>query len=162
MDILGYLSDITASVQVSKVFVPGLLSPTFNLTNHLPHLNTPLENVSTPSNAGSRHILRLDEVSPCKCIIQIDGVIHVFRIYSLSPHVGRSLHLLPFPLFSLTSLHLSFLFPSFRLWCLHQWQSWGVQTLNTTKLRFWKITLFNRPCPTSMLSGTPSATGSLW
>uniref|UniRef100_A0A8D3DCQ7 Anaphase-promoting complex subunit 1 n=1 Tax=Scophthalmus maximus TaxID=52904 RepID=A0A8D3DCQ7_SCOMX len=55
---------ISSSVflQVSKVFVPGLLSPTFNLTNHRPNLSTPVENVSTPANAGSRHIHRMDEV----------------------------------------------------------------------------------------------------
>uniref|UniRef100_A0A7N6BMK7 Anaphase-promoting complex subunit 1 n=1 Tax=Anabas testudineus TaxID=64144 RepID=A0A7N6BMK7_ANATE len=47
--------------QLSKVFVPGLLSPTFSLTNQIPHLSTPVENVSTPANAGSRHLQRLDE-----------------------------------------------------------------------------------------------------
>uniref|UniRef100_I3IXS1 Anaphase-promoting complex subunit 1 n=1 Tax=Oreochromis niloticus TaxID=8128 RepID=I3IXS1_ORENI len=46
---------------VSKVFVPGLLSPSFSLTNHLPHRSTPVETVSTPANAGSRHLQRLDE-----------------------------------------------------------------------------------------------------
>lgn len=52
-------------LQVSKVFVPGFLSPTFSLANHTPHLSTPMENVSTPTNAGSRHFQRLDEVPPC-------------------------------------------------------------------------------------------------
>ncbi|KAF3841859.1 hypothetical protein F7725_023810 [Dissostichus mawsoni] len=46
---------------VSKVFVPGLLSPTFSLTNHVSHFSSAMENVSTPANAGSRHLQRLDE-----------------------------------------------------------------------------------------------------
>lgn len=53
--------------QVSKVFVPGLLSPTFNLTNNHTNLNTPLDNMSTPANAGSRHLQRLDEVESAFC-----------------------------------------------------------------------------------------------
>ncbi|KAA8583561.1 hypothetical protein FQN60_014769 [Etheostoma spectabile] len=36
-------------LQVSKVFIPGLLSPTFSLTNHLSHLSTPVENAAMPS-----------------------------------------------------------------------------------------------------------------
>uniref|UniRef100_A0A3Q1EL04 Anaphase-promoting complex subunit 1 n=1 Tax=Acanthochromis polyacanthus TaxID=80966 RepID=A0A3Q1EL04_9TELE len=58
------LTDVSGcgSVFVSKVFVPGLLSNTFSLTNHLPHLSKPADNISTPTNAGSRHLQRLDEV----------------------------------------------------------------------------------------------------
>lgn len=44
------------------MFVPGLLSPSFNLTSHPSHRSTPAEKVSTPANAGSRHLQRLDEV----------------------------------------------------------------------------------------------------
>ncbi|XP_041866489.1 anaphase-promoting complex subunit 1 isoform X2 [Melanotaenia boesemani] len=57
----GSLVLYTGITRVSKVFVPGLLSPSFSLTNHLPHFSVPVENVSTPANAGSRHIQRLDE-----------------------------------------------------------------------------------------------------
>ncbi|XP_068597126.1 anaphase-promoting complex subunit 1 [Brachionichthys hirsutus] len=63
LEACGSLVLYTGVTRVSKVFVPGLLSPTFNLINHLPHLSTPLENVSTPTNAGSRHLQRLDEAA---------------------------------------------------------------------------------------------------
>ncbi|KAF3708026.1 Anaphase-promoting complex subunit 1 [Channa argus] len=61
LEACGSLVLYTGITRVSKVFVPGLLSPTFSLTNHLPHLSTPVENVSTPANAGSRHLQRLEE-----------------------------------------------------------------------------------------------------
>nr|XP_046257770.1 anaphase-promoting complex subunit 1 isoform X2 [Scatophagus argus] len=61
LEACGSLVLYTGITRVSKVFVLGLLLPTFNLTNHLPHLSTPMENVSTPANAGSRHLQRLDE-----------------------------------------------------------------------------------------------------
>uniref|UniRef100_A0A673CEI6 Anaphase-promoting complex subunit 1 n=1 Tax=Sphaeramia orbicularis TaxID=375764 RepID=A0A673CEI6_9TELE len=35
----------TGITRVSKVFVPGLLPPTFSLTNHLSHFSTPVDNV---------------------------------------------------------------------------------------------------------------------
>uniref|UniRef100_A0A8C6KZA4 Anaphase promoting complex subunit 1 n=1 Tax=Nothobranchius furzeri TaxID=105023 RepID=A0A8C6KZA4_NOTFU len=35
---------------VSKVFVPGLLSPSFSLSNQRPQISTPVESVSTPAN----------------------------------------------------------------------------------------------------------------
>ncbi|XP_060727920.1 anaphase-promoting complex subunit 1 isoform X2 [Tachysurus vachellii] len=57
----GSLVLYTGVTQVSKVFVPGLLSPTFSLPNTLPHLNTPLENVSTPAKATVHHMSRLPE-----------------------------------------------------------------------------------------------------
>ncbi|KAK6293747.1 hypothetical protein J4Q44_G00360730 [Coregonus suidteri] len=47
---------------VSKVFVPGLLSPTFSLSNHVTHLGTPMESVSTPAKATGRHMRRIEEV----------------------------------------------------------------------------------------------------
>uniref|UniRef100_A0A3B5BH31 Anaphase-promoting complex subunit 1 n=1 Tax=Stegastes partitus TaxID=144197 RepID=A0A3B5BH31_9TELE len=62
LEACGSLVLYTGITRVSKVFVPGLLSPTFSLTNHLPHLSTPVDNISTPTNAGSRHLQRLDEV----------------------------------------------------------------------------------------------------
>uniref|UniRef100_A0A3Q1II57 Anaphase-promoting complex subunit 1 n=1 Tax=Anabas testudineus TaxID=64144 RepID=A0A3Q1II57_ANATE len=61
LEACGSLVLYTGITRVSKVFVPGLLSPTFSLTNQIPHLSTPVENVSTPANAGSRHLQRLDE-----------------------------------------------------------------------------------------------------
>uniref|UniRef100_A0A671WPK9 Anaphase promoting complex subunit 1 n=1 Tax=Sparus aurata TaxID=8175 RepID=A0A671WPK9_SPAAU len=61
LEACGSLVLYTGVTRVSKVFVPGLLSPTFSMTNHLPHLSTPVENISTPANAGSRHLQRLDE-----------------------------------------------------------------------------------------------------
>ncbi|XP_026795079.3 anaphase-promoting complex subunit 1 isoform X1 [Pangasianodon hypophthalmus] len=57
----GSLVLYTGVTRVSKVFVPGLLSPTFGLPNPLPHLNTPLENVSTPAKATVQHMSRLEE-----------------------------------------------------------------------------------------------------
>uniref|UniRef100_A0A3Q0RVK0 Anaphase-promoting complex subunit 1 n=1 Tax=Amphilophus citrinellus TaxID=61819 RepID=A0A3Q0RVK0_AMPCI len=62
LEACGSLVLYTGITRVSKVFVPGLLSPSFSLTNHLPHRSTPVETVSTPANAGSRHLQRLDEV----------------------------------------------------------------------------------------------------
>uniref|UniRef100_A0A3Q3W0X4 Anaphase-promoting complex subunit 1 n=1 Tax=Mola mola TaxID=94237 RepID=A0A3Q3W0X4_MOLML len=61
LEACGSLVLYTGITRVSKVFVPGILSPNFSLNNHMPHLSTPLENVSTPANAGSRHLQRLDE-----------------------------------------------------------------------------------------------------
>ncbi|XP_060896172.1 anaphase-promoting complex subunit 1 [Labrus mixtus] len=60
LEACGSLVLYTGITRVSKVFVPGLLSPTFSLTNHIPHVSTPIENVSTPTNAG-RHLQRMDE-----------------------------------------------------------------------------------------------------
>ncbi|KAM6997725.1 anaphase-promoting complex subunit 1 [Tautogolabrus adspersus] len=60
LEACGSLVLYTGITRVSKVFVPGLLSPTFSITNHIPHVSTPIENVSTPANAG-RHLQRLDE-----------------------------------------------------------------------------------------------------
>lgn len=61
LEACGSLVLYTGITRVSKVFVPGLLSPTFGLTNHLPHISIPVENVSTPTNAGNRHLQRLNE-----------------------------------------------------------------------------------------------------
>ncbi|TSN48450.1 Anaphase-promoting complex subunit 1 [Bagarius yarrelli] len=57
----GSLVLYTGVTRVSKVFVPGLLSPTFSLPNSLPNLNNPLENVSTPAKATVQHMSRLEE-----------------------------------------------------------------------------------------------------
>ncbi|XP_017320052.1 anaphase-promoting complex subunit 1 isoform X1 [Ictalurus punctatus] len=51
----------TGVTRVSKVYVRGLLSPTFSLPTPLPHLNTVLENVSTPAKATVQHMSRLEE-----------------------------------------------------------------------------------------------------
>ncbi|XP_066534503.1 anaphase-promoting complex subunit 1 isoform X2 [Hoplias malabaricus] len=57
----GSLVLYTGVTRVSKVFVHGLLSPNFSLPNHLPTLNSPLENVSTPAKATVQHMSRLEE-----------------------------------------------------------------------------------------------------
>ncbi|KAM9365814.1 anaphase-promoting complex subunit 1 isoform 2-T3 [Pholidichthys leucotaenia] len=61
LEACGSLVLYTGITRVSKVFVPGLLSAPFSLTNHRPYLSTPVENVSTPNNVGSMHLPRLDE-----------------------------------------------------------------------------------------------------
>ncbi|KAM3862835.1 anaphase-promoting complex subunit 1 [Diretmus argenteus] len=61
LEAVGSLVLYTGVTRVSKVFVPGLLSPTFTLSNHRPYLSTPVDNVSTPGNAAGRHLRRLDE-----------------------------------------------------------------------------------------------------
>uniref|UniRef100_A0A672FMK0 Anaphase-promoting complex subunit 1 n=1 Tax=Salarias fasciatus TaxID=181472 RepID=A0A672FMK0_SALFA len=60
LEACGSLVLYTGVTRVSKVFVPGLLSPTFGLTNHIPQLST-IDNYSTPANMGSRLHFRLDE-----------------------------------------------------------------------------------------------------
>ncbi|CAN9499595.1 unnamed protein product [Ophioblennius macclurei] len=60
LEACGSLVLYTGVTRVSKVFVPGLLSPTFGLTNHIPQLGV-VENVSTPTNMSSRLHYRLDE-----------------------------------------------------------------------------------------------------
>uniref|UniRef100_A0A8C7Z098 Anaphase-promoting complex subunit 1 n=1 Tax=Oryzias sinensis TaxID=183150 RepID=A0A8C7Z098_9TELE len=62
LEACGSLVLYTGITRVSKVFVPGLLSPSFSLSSQTPHLSTPLENVSTPANSSRRHIQRLEEV----------------------------------------------------------------------------------------------------
>ncbi|XP_062851927.1 anaphase-promoting complex subunit 1 [Trichomycterus rosablanca] len=57
----GSLVLYTGFTRVSKVFVPGLLSPTFSLPNPMSRMNTPLENISTPAKATVQHMSRLEE-----------------------------------------------------------------------------------------------------
>ncbi|XP_041803521.1 anaphase-promoting complex subunit 1 isoform X1 [Chelmon rostratus] len=73
LEACGSLVLYTGITRVSKVFVPGLLSPTFSLTNHLPHRSTPVENVSTPTNAGGRHLQRLDEAAMPSPVSELRG-----------------------------------------------------------------------------------------
>uniref|UniRef100_A0A3B3C1J0 Anaphase-promoting complex subunit 1 n=1 Tax=Oryzias melastigma TaxID=30732 RepID=A0A3B3C1J0_ORYME len=61
LEACGSLVLYTGITRVSKVFVPGLLSPSFSLSSHAPHLSTPVENVSTPANSSHRHIQALEE-----------------------------------------------------------------------------------------------------
>lgn len=61
LEACGSLVLYTGVTRVSKVFVPSLLSPSFILPNHIPQFSTPVDNVSTPANAGSRHLQRLDD-----------------------------------------------------------------------------------------------------
>uniref|UniRef100_A0A6Q2YLC4 Anaphase-promoting complex subunit 1 n=1 Tax=Esox lucius TaxID=8010 RepID=A0A6Q2YLC4_ESOLU len=48
----GSLVLYTGVTRVSKVFVPGLLSPPFSLSNNIAQLSTPMESVSTPAKAS--------------------------------------------------------------------------------------------------------------
>uniref|UniRef100_A0A8C9YHF7 Anaphase-promoting complex subunit 1 n=1 Tax=Sander lucioperca TaxID=283035 RepID=A0A8C9YHF7_SANLU len=73
LEACGSLVLYTGITRVSKVFVPGLLSPTFSLTNHLSHLSTPVENVSTPANAGNRHLQRMDEAAMPSPVSELRG-----------------------------------------------------------------------------------------
>ncbi|XP_071401193.1 anaphase-promoting complex subunit 1, partial [Centroberyx affinis] len=70
----GSLVLYTGVTRVSKVFVPGLLSPTFSLSTHPIHLSTPVESVSTPTNAASRHIHRLDEAAMPSPVSELRGL----------------------------------------------------------------------------------------
>nr|XP_061821876.1 anaphase-promoting complex subunit 1 [Nerophis lumbriciformis] len=63
LEACGSLVLYTGITRVSTVFVPGLLSSTFSLTNHRASLYMPLEHVSTPTDAGSRRLQRLDEAA---------------------------------------------------------------------------------------------------
>uniref|UniRef100_A0A9J8D0C1 Anaphase-promoting complex subunit 1 n=1 Tax=Cyprinus carpio carpio TaxID=630221 RepID=A0A9J8D0C1_CYPCA len=57
--------------QLSKVFIPGLLSPTFSVQNHQPQLSTPLENISTPARATVQHMSRLEEVGMPSPVLEV-------------------------------------------------------------------------------------------
>ncbi|XP_007551191.1 anaphase-promoting complex subunit 1 isoform X2 [Poecilia formosa] len=61
LEACGSLVIYTGITRVSKVHLPSPLSHSISLTNQLPYLSTPVETVSTPANAGSRHIHRLNE-----------------------------------------------------------------------------------------------------
>uniref|UniRef100_A0A673WB92 Anaphase-promoting complex subunit 1 n=1 Tax=Salmo trutta TaxID=8032 RepID=A0A673WB92_SALTR len=69
----GSLVLYTGVTRVSKVFVPGLLSPTFSLSNHVTHLSTPMDSVSTPAKATGRHIGRLEEVAMPSPVSELRG-----------------------------------------------------------------------------------------
>uniref|UniRef100_A0A671LZY7 Uncharacterized protein n=1 Tax=Sinocyclocheilus anshuiensis TaxID=1608454 RepID=A0A671LZY7_9TELE len=60
-----------APLEVSKVFIPGLLSPTFSVQNHQPQLSTPLENISTPARATVQHMSRLEEVGMPSPVLEV-------------------------------------------------------------------------------------------
>uniref|UniRef100_A0A3P9N0J1 Anaphase-promoting complex subunit 1 n=1 Tax=Poecilia reticulata TaxID=8081 RepID=A0A3P9N0J1_POERE len=65
LEACGSLVIYTGITRVSKVHLPSPLSHSISLTNQLPYLSTPVETVSTPANAGNRHIHRLNEVKEC-------------------------------------------------------------------------------------------------
>uniref|UniRef100_A0A672PRJ0 Anaphase-promoting complex subunit 1 n=1 Tax=Sinocyclocheilus grahami TaxID=75366 RepID=A0A672PRJ0_SINGR len=65
------MSNILSSGCVSKVFIPGLLSPTFSVQNHQPQLSTPLENISTPARATVQHMSRLEEVGMPSPVLEV-------------------------------------------------------------------------------------------
>ncbi|KAL0964539.1 hypothetical protein UPYG_G00325360 [Umbra pygmaea] len=69
----GSLVLYTGVTRVSKVFVPGLLSPSFSLSNHMTHRSTPIESVSTPANTTGRHIRRLEEVVMPSPVAELKG-----------------------------------------------------------------------------------------
>ncbi|XP_056147337.1 anaphase-promoting complex subunit 1 [Lampris incognitus] len=58
----GSLVLYTGVTRVSKVFVAGLFSPTYSLSNHTTQPSTSMDSVSTPTCPG-RHIYRLDEAA---------------------------------------------------------------------------------------------------
>ncbi|KAM8852237.1 anaphase-promoting complex subunit 1 isoform 1-T1 [Synchiropus picturatus] len=60
LEACGSLVLYTGVTRVSKVFVPGL---SLSLTNPPSQHSTPVENFSTPANAGRRHLHRLDEAA---------------------------------------------------------------------------------------------------
>uniref|UniRef100_A0A673NDM0 Anaphase-promoting complex subunit 1-like n=1 Tax=Sinocyclocheilus rhinocerous TaxID=307959 RepID=A0A673NDM0_9TELE len=60
-----------APLEVSKVFIPGLLPPTFSVQNHQPQLSTPLENISTPARATVQHMSRLEEVGMPSPVLEV-------------------------------------------------------------------------------------------
>ncbi|XP_067276723.1 anaphase-promoting complex subunit 1 isoform X1 [Pseudorasbora parva] len=70
----GSLVLYTGVTRVSKVFVPGLLSPTFSVQNQHPQLITPLENISTPARATVQHMSRLEEVGMPSPVLEVRSV----------------------------------------------------------------------------------------
>ncbi|CAL1577909.1 unnamed protein product [Knipowitschia caucasica] len=64
LEACGSLVLYTGTTRISKVFVSGLLGPTFIFSNHASHLTLGrVDHVSTPANAGSRHLQILDEAA---------------------------------------------------------------------------------------------------
>ncbi|XP_011601409.2 anaphase-promoting complex subunit 1 [Takifugu rubripes] len=74
LEACGSLVLYTGITRVSKVFVSGLFSSNFSLPNHLSHPNAPVDNVSTPANAGSRHLQRLDEAAMPSPVSELRGL----------------------------------------------------------------------------------------
>uniref|UniRef100_A0AAY4C5Y8 Anaphase-promoting complex subunit 1 n=1 Tax=Denticeps clupeoides TaxID=299321 RepID=A0AAY4C5Y8_9TELE len=58
----GSLVLYTGVTRVSKVFVPGLLSPTFSLPGSTARRSTALDSISTPAKGTVRHISKLEEM----------------------------------------------------------------------------------------------------
>uniref|UniRef100_A0A673WJI8 Anaphase-promoting complex subunit 1 n=1 Tax=Salmo trutta TaxID=8032 RepID=A0A673WJI8_SALTR len=73
----GSLVLYTGVTRVSKVFVPGLLSPTFSLSNHVTHLSTPMDSVSTPAKLSSSlpllHSLLVGQVAMPSPVSELRG-----------------------------------------------------------------------------------------
>uniref|UniRef100_A0A3P9JNL6 Anaphase-promoting complex subunit 1 n=1 Tax=Oryzias latipes TaxID=8090 RepID=A0A3P9JNL6_ORYLA len=82
LEACGSLVLYTGITRVSKVFVPGLLSPSFSLSSQTLHLSTPLENVSTPANSSHRHIQRLEEVPAYAAILLFWFCQYAFGFFS--------------------------------------------------------------------------------
>ncbi|KAM3605750.1 uncharacterized protein V6R79_003985 [Siganus canaliculatus] len=72
LEACGSLVLYTGITRVSKVFVPGILSPTFSLSSQHPHRSMLGDNFSTPS-AGNRHIQRLDEAAMPSPVSELRG-----------------------------------------------------------------------------------------
>ncbi|CAJ1067046.1 anaphase-promoting complex subunit 1 isoform X1 [Xyrichtys novacula] len=112
LEACGSLVLYTGITRVSKVFVPGLLSPTFSLTNQIPQASTPMENVSTPANPGSRHLQRLDEAAMPSPVMGLRGPnikIHEpsFLDDCTSQHTAPYIHALRDPVCNRVTLELS-------------------------------------------------------
>ncbi|XP_046885397.1 LOW QUALITY PROTEIN: anaphase-promoting complex subunit 1 [Hypomesus transpacificus] len=69
----GSLALYTGVTRVSKVFVPGLLSPSFSLSNHSGQQSMPIEGVSTPAKATGRHLRTMDEMAMPSPVSEIKG-----------------------------------------------------------------------------------------
>ncbi|XP_036402941.1 anaphase-promoting complex subunit 1 [Megalops cyprinoides] len=69
----GSLVLYTGVSRVSKVFVPGLLSPSLSLSNPIPHLSTPMDSVSTPAKPVTRPMSCLDEVAMPSPVSELRG-----------------------------------------------------------------------------------------
>lgn len=74
LEACGSLVLYTGVTRISKVFVPGLLAPPFSLSKYSSHLTSGhRDNVSTPTNAGSRHLQRLDEATMPSPVSELRG-----------------------------------------------------------------------------------------
>ncbi|XP_031434697.1 anaphase-promoting complex subunit 1 isoform X2 [Clupea harengus] len=62
LEVNGSLVLYTGVTRVSKVFVPGLLSPSLGVPSCLPHRCSSMDSVSTPAKPTVRHLSNLEEI----------------------------------------------------------------------------------------------------